>query len=374
MDSEDSEPQSARSLFEAAEDKRHAIESSYDSTSPTYAADVTSAVSLYGQAIDRIAAVSLFSPNEGVDDVATAELPLLLAPFYAAEVVQRTPRLATPAERLGILRQARRGYERFLGQAESYGLVPKTPYGRMLERYRDDPEAFAAAAGADAGARRDAKMAAYRAEKQLRDKVEALRRNPRYLEHGDEELVRELHLTSIQAAVHATFNGLDSLNREVSLLAQAPPPPPPPGQSSSSPSSSSSDARSRQPAQNFDPTLRLDQVPRAAGRGGPLLSRDGKPLQPFTLLPSGSGAGPSRADLARGVFRPGHNLPTMSIDEYLDEERRRGNIIEGGGEQPRPQLDEDDMDAVDRETYKARDWDDFTDDNPRGSGNTLNKG
>jgi immunoglobulin-binding protein 1 len=369
MDSEDSEPQSARSLFEAAEDKRHTIESSYDSKAPTFAADVASAVSLYCQAIDRIASVSLFSPNEGVDDVTTSELPLLLAPFHAAELVQRTPGLATPAERLGILQQARRGYERFLGQAENYGLVPKTPYGRMLERYRDDPEAFAAAAGADAGARRDAKVAAYRAEKQLREKVEALRRNPRYLEHGDEELVRELHLTSIQAAVHATFNGLDSLNREVSLLTQAPPPPPP-GQ----PASSSVDARSRQADQNFDPTLRLDELPRAAGHGGPLLSRDGKPLQPFTLLPSGSGSGPSRADLARGVFRPGHNLPTMSIDEYLDEERRRGNIIEGGGEQPRPQLDEDDMDAVDRETYKARDWDDFTDDNPRGSGNTLNKG
>ncbi|PHH71705.1 hypothetical protein CDD83_5121 [Cordyceps sp. RAO-2017] len=67
-------------------------------------------------------------------------------------------------------------------------------------------------------------------------------------------------------------------------------------------------------------------------------------------------------------------MPTMSIDEYLDEERRRGNILQGGAEPARPPPDEDDMAAVDRETYKARDWDDFKDENPRGSGNTLNMG
>ena len=58
--------------------------------------------------------------------------------------------------------------------------------------------------------------------------------------------------------------------------------------------------------------------------GGPLLSIDGKPLRPFTIFEN-------REQVRKGVFRPGHNLPTMTIDEYLEEERRRGNIIEGGG-------------------------------------------
>jgi len=58
--------------------------------------------------------------------------------------------------------------------------------------------------------------------------------------------------------------------------------------------------------------------------GTPLLSADGKPLRPFTIVSN-------REEVRKGVFRPGHNLPTMSIDEYLEEERRRGNIIEGGG-------------------------------------------
>lgn len=105
------------------------------------------------------------------------------------------------------------------------------------------------------------------------------------------------------------------------------------------------------------------------GGGGPLLSKTGKPLQPFTLVGS-------RQEMARNVFRPGHNLPTMSVEEYLEEERRRGGIIEGGGPSSynRPEPDEDDMDKADEATYKARAWDEFVEANPKGSGNTLNRG
>lgn len=64
----------------------------------------------------------------------------------------------------------------------------------------------------------------------------------------------------------------------------------------------------------------------------------------------------------------------MTIDEYLDEEKKRGNIIEGGDESAGQVVDEDDMDRADEETMKARAWDEFTEANPRGSGNTLNRG
>ena len=105
------------------------------------------------------------------------------------------------------------------------------------------------------------------------------------------------------------------------------------------------------------------------GNAGPILSKEGKPLKPFTLLDS-------RQRLRDGVFRPDHSLPTMTIDEYLAEEKRRGGIIEGGGEQSgvQKELNEDDLEAADKETMKAREWDEFKEDNPKGSGNTLNRG
>ncbi|KLU86273.1 hypothetical protein MAPG_05289 [Magnaporthiopsis poae ATCC 64411] len=106
-------------------------------------------------------------------------------------------------------------------------------------------------------------------------------------------------------------------------------------------------------------------------RSGLWSTLSGRPLQPFTIV-----GDRDRAELARGVFRPGHNLPTMSIDEYLEEERRRGGIIEGGGEASGvvPEPDEDDIEKADAEMYKARAWDEYVEANPRGSGNTLNRG
>lgn len=104
------------------------------------------------------------------------------------------------------------------------------------------------------------------------------------------------------------------------------------------------------------------------GKFGPILSKQGKPMQPFTLLDR-------RSQLQQGVFKPSHNLPTMTIDEYLEEEKRRGNVIQGGDQSAmQPEVDEDDMDKADEETMKARAWDEFTEANPRGSGNTLNRG
>jgi immunoglobulin-binding protein 1 len=117
---------------------------------------------------------------------------------------------------------------------------------------------------------------------------------------------------------------------------------------------------------------RLDSYRQPSGiRGatGPILSSSGQPLRPFTLLDT-------RQRLQEGVFRPDHSLPTMTIDEYLAEERRRGGMIEGGGAASgiRPEPDEDNLEKADQETLKARAWDDFKDENPRGAGNTINRG
>jgi immunoglobulin-binding protein 1 len=49
-----------------------------------------------------------------------------------------------------------------------------------------------------------------------------------------------------------------------------------------------------------------------------------KPLRPFIITSK-------REEIRQRVFRPGWRLPTMTIDEYLELERARGNIIEGGG-------------------------------------------
>lgn len=129
------------------------------------------------------------------------------------------------------------------------------------------------------------------------------------------------------------------------------------------------DARGRSKGNDENYSERLDPpISQLLNRGkaGPILNKDGKPLQPFTLLDR-------RTQLRDGVFRPGHNLPTMTIDDYMEEEKKRGNILQGGDPEP-VEVDEDDLDKADEETMKARHWDEYKEANPRGSGNTLNRG
>jgi immunoglobulin-binding protein 1 len=188
-----------------------------------------------------------------------------------------------------------------------------------------------------------------------------LRKDPARAE-ADDAVARELWTTEIRLAVVEAFKSIDMINTELRMLAQAPPP-------SLRSGEGESDARQRG-RERSDYSERLDPpLSQLAPNSGPLLDRQGRPQRLFTIVDK-------RTQLQQGVFRPDHNLPTMSIDEYLDEERRRGGIIEGGGEASgrRPQVDEDDMDKADEETIKAREWDEFKEANPRGSGNTLNQG
>lgn len=188
-----------------------------------------------------------------------------------------------------------------------------------------------------------------------------LRQNPKLAEQ-DEQVVRDLHLTNLAFMVHQTFASLESMAQELHIISLAPPAPPQ-GQEAQGPDA-------RQDGRDKDGySERLDGQYAGLRYSGPILSSDGKPMRPFTLLDS-------RQTLKKNVFRPDHSLPTMTIDEYLEEEKRRGGMIEGGGPQSgiQPEPNEDDLVAADEETMKQRAWDEYVEANPKGSGNTLNRG
>jgi len=188
-----------------------------------------------------------------------------------------------------------------------------------------------------------------------------INQNPRLAEN-DDQVVRDLHLTNLAFHIHQTFAALESMSQELQIISLAPPAPP------TNPSAPSQDTRESDRNETAY-SERLDSQLPGLKYTGPILSPSGKPLRPFTMLDT-------RQRLQQGVFRPDHSLPTMTIDEYLEEEKRRGGMIDGGGEQSgvRELLDEDDHDKMDEETMKARAWDEYVEENPKGSGNTLNRG
>ncbi|TKA61065.1 hypothetical protein B0A55_11688, partial [Friedmanniomyces simplex] len=272
--------------------------------------------------------------------------------------------VTTQQHRKANLKRAQQTYERYLKQLDHYDVLGKGD-GALLEQYQDSPNTFSTASTVDAAARRDAKIKRFRAEKALKQKLEYMRRNPSVLQN-DEAAARELHLTEIAFCTHRTFQQLESVGQELHILSLAPPSPPPDSAAQLPP-----DARERNGRGVERYNDRLDAPPShlSAGMRGPILDTKGKPLRPFTLTSK-------RQEFANGVFRPDHSLPTMSIDEYLEEERKRGGMIEGGGPQSevKAQIDEDDLEAADCETMKAREWDEYVEANPKGSGNTLNRG
>ncbi|KAI1494349.1 TAP42-like family protein [Biscogniauxia mediterranea] len=360
------EPRTLKSVFQIAEQKRQSLEGAYEGSSPTFHDDLGQALKSYQECLEIISKISLFSPNESLEDISTSDLPYLLVNFRIAELVQRIS-TSSPLERKEVLKKAREAYERFLHLLDSYSIL-SAQHSKLFAEYNDEPSAFSTISTKDPAARRNAKIANFKAEKEIKQKLEYMRNSPRYLEDGgDEEAVRELYLANISYCAHMAFQGLEGLNREMEMLALAPNPDRPPQTATVQ-----EDERRRMATNSNDEySERLDRPLNqlSSSFNGPLLSKEGKPLRPFTLTTN-------RQELQRGVFRPGHNLPTMTIDEYLEEERRRGNIIEGGGEASgrRPEPDEDNMEKADEETMKAREWDEFTEANPKGSGNTLNKG
>ncbi len=180
-----------------------------------------------------------------------------------------------------------------------------------------------------------------------------------------EEVEREAALAELELQWLRTGEALGLLERELEMLQHAARSAlPPPGSALAAPP---------------EATARLDRAPpsqRAHGGPRPWLGADGRVHGTFHLTSA-------RATAARRVFGPGHNLPTMSVEEYLELEAARGNMLSGGGpaSEGRGRLEPgEEEDALARDEVaealalaKARAWDDYKDENPRGWGNRARR-
>ncbi|CAD6885266.1 unnamed protein product [Tilletia laevis] len=187
-----------------------------------------------------------------------------------------------------------------------------------------------------------------------------------------------------------TYALLESATQELVLLANMPPP---------------QELQQRQQQQqrrdDGDSTWKLDTPLGGGSTSGALLDPKGRPLRPFTITGSTGGAGGDggsgllpqdptahREQLRKQVFQPSHRLPSMSIDDYLAEEERRGNVLRGGGPEGaakatpkeeraiRAQLDgtQEGEEAEEEERREKIKWDAWSDEHRRGEGNTMNRG
>lgn len=350
-----------KTLFALFKTQQKHLDSTTEPSSAVYQDNLRAATATIEECSRLVDSLSLFSRNESEDDIASTDLQYLSTQYYLAELTLRD----SITDRRAVLKRAQESYENFLSLLDAYSILSKSDQ-KLQEQYLNNRDEFSLLSGRDATSRRDTKIGRYKQEKQLKAKLELLSQGSSALDR-DDSLIREMYRAEIELHTHNTFHNLDLIAQEIRILSLAPPTP----SKHPGPNLSDMDARQRISqretySDRLDPSL--SHLLRN-GKAGPILSKDGKPLQPFTLLDA-------RQRLQNGVFRPDHRLPTMTIDEYLAEEKRRGGIIEGGGEQSglRPEVDEDNFTKADEETVKAREWDEFKEANPRGSGNTLNRG
>jgi hypothetical protein len=68
------QPRSIRALFLESERAREALASSYDTNSPAYQENLKNAIDTYEECLKLSEQVSLFSPNESLEDVSSSDL------------------------------------------------------------------------------------------------------------------------------------------------------------------------------------------------------------------------------------------------------------------------------------------------------------
>ncbi|KAK9368102.1 TAP42-like protein [Lipomyces kononenkoae] len=344
----------------------------YDtSRSETYQNTLKQAISSFESTKLKSEHLSLFSVNESVEDITTNDLPYLSVDYYLATLTDKIYTDSLPA-RKPLALKSKGLYLSFLTLCDSYGLLDKDA-ARLLHAILEvpiDTPIFSAAHArgfSDPGAQRMARIAKFKREKAIESQVKDLR--SRHLaksednvddDDNDDETARELYLKQIALFIERSFDALQGLDSELEILAFAAARPAQPSVEHPEPPTDSSVSKKDDYSERVDAPLRNTQA---------ILNSEGKVNRPFTIVSS-------RDQIKKNVFKPDYVLPTMTIDEYLEEERRRGNIIEGGGPESAKQVEKDDdnEEANDKETYRLRQWDEFAEANPRGSGNTLNRG
>lgn len=334
-------------------------------------------------------ALSVISPNDRLDEISTPALRMFLIPSLQADVQTRAR--IDPAE--DRVTQRRKQVDASIGAARTFFAVVRRHSAlpdsvvTLLRPYMTK-DAQQPMAPAD---KRMFKIQVLKLEKAAQARLVAFRDAYRHrptppadvfydplVESGaddddDTEMVPVVsatlevppvaHLRSylmLLIVLHAlrTANALESLLQEKELL-QAPPMP-------------------EAPDAPTDTTWRLDPSWTSPASDAPLLSESGRPLRPFTIIPK-------REQLKSEVFRPSHRLPTMSIDEYLEEETRRGRILPSTDKDaptPRAQRqvesEQDGTRTADEAEEAARQeaiyWDAYTESHRRGEGNTMNRG
>lgn len=224
--------------------------------------------------------------------------------------------------------------------------------------------------GAGPMARRDMKIDKWNLEKALGQKVKLIGDTDDMVGKFDDEVVRKVRIDQLLLAVVESVSLLESNAMEREMLTNV--------QGSGddleqlniegmkliSPETEDKDSRKSQNKGSIFDKGYTDKL-EFSDNDKKLLSKEGKVLRPFTIVSSDK----QRKELQNKVFGTGQVLPSMTVEELVEQELQNGGMVKPKEEEP--EIDEDDYEWQNKETRRLREWDDFTDSNKKGSGNKM---
>ncbi|XP_043715966.1 PP2A regulatory subunit TAP46-like isoform X1 [Telopea speciosissima] len=354
------------------------------------------------QCEEMISKLGLFSANETKDDISTTNLKYSLVPFYLGELMEKVAH----KDRIQLLKISQAKLKEFISFCEAMELIPDE---ELQTSAQEGPASLT-----DHRALKIARFKRQRAaELKLQEIKERRERRGRSskaaalstpIEAGEEDLLdddgeeeREAWLTAISLALCKAFDLLEMLKKEEEML------------------SAVKEKQLQEGDKEIDCDILDERTKRAEAwhRDAAVRAQFTRPAQPITCATFAQDViegramvsqahehkhqpllfGPAslvggrltseRERMAAQVFQPGHRLPTMSIEEaglrememmnkwqemnarLMEEANNSSWHQEGRKPGPNNEEDEDDDAAVD----KARAWDDWKDDHPRGAGN-----
>ncbi|KAK9291497.1 hypothetical protein L1049_019445 [Liquidambar formosana] len=350
---------------------------------------------------DMISKLGLFSANETKDDISTTNLKYILVPFYLAELNEKVAQ----DDRIQILKVSQAKLKEFIQFCEAMELVPEE---ELESSTQGGPNSLV-----DRRAKKIARFKRQRAAEskllEIKERKERRGRSSKAaalstpVEVGEEDVLdddgeeeREAWLTTMSLAICKAFDLLEMLKKEEEMLSAIKEKQLQVGEKEIA-QAVLDERTKRAEAWHRDAATRVQYTKPAQpitcatfaqdvleGRATVSQAHEHKHQPPIFGPASlvGGSLTSERERIAAKVFQPGFRLPTMSIEEAgLAEmdmmnkwQERNAKLFEEANSSwhkdsrklgPSEEDDEDD----DAAQEKARAWDDWKDDNPRGAGN-----
>lgn len=315
------------------------VESSNESSnSDTVQRRVRRGVELLEQATHMVNQLDLFSRNEELEEIATADVKYLLLPVLLGAL---TMKLGNTAKRLEHIQKAQVYYMDFLQRCKDYKIMTfEFPQTKESEEDRNkssvNPSAPTVSNQSNLlsmASRRQAKIERYNMKKETEAKLKEIKA---VIHSGkaDDEQTRRFYLLHLQKWINTSLEEIDSINQETEILKRM-----------------------------------VDSKPHTARPPRP-------PMQPFILTRNAAEA---------KVFGLGYpSLATMTVDDWYEQHKKQGVLPDQGvpkscpaaqeNEEQEAEDDNDDDDDDEQAVRNAREKDDWKDTHRRGYGNRHNMG